>query len=172
MAVSPEATGRHGLPVYSERLSVPLWWWLVALPLVGLLGAEFAVGLPLAAQVISYLVFAAAAGGLLLFVGAARVGVQHGVLRAGRATLPLAYAGEVRVLDRAALRALMGPQADPAAWMVTRPWVREGMAVVVNDPADDTPYWLLSSRRPAELVAAIDAARPAVTPPPAPAAGA
>jgi hypothetical protein len=146
-------------PTFSERLGVPLWWWFVAAFLVLLLGAEFAVGLPMPAVVITYLVFTGAAASLLIFAGSVRVQVRPGTLTAGRATLPLEYAGEVRLLDRPALRALLGPQADPAAWTVTRPWVKEGVAVVVSDPADDTPYWLIGSRRPAELAAMIAAAR-------------
>jgi Protein of unknown function (DUF3093) len=149
---------------YAERLIVPLWWWFVAAFLVTLLGAEFHVGLPLAVKVITYLVFGGTAAFLLLFAGAVQVAVRNGTLIAGRATLPLQYAGEIRILDRPAIRALMGPETDPAAWTVTRPWVKDGVAVVVEDPADDTPYWLISSRRPQELAAAIAAARP----PPAP----
>lgn len=150
---------------HSEQLRVPLWWWFVAAFLVILMGAEFHVGLPLVVKVITYTVFGGTAVFLLLFIGAVRVGVRDGSLIAGRASLPLTYAGEVRILDRPAMRALMGPQTDPAAWTVTRPWVPGGLAVVVTDPDDDTPYWLISSRRPAEFAAAIAAARAATVPP-------
>ena len=165
MPASPPPTGRGLAPAgYSERLTVPLWWWGVAALLVLLLGAEFNVRLSLPMKILTYLIFGGAAALLLVFAGAVRVGVADGTLLAGRARLPLQYAGEVRILDRAAMRALMGPQADPAAWTVHRPWVKEGLAVVVTDPDDDTPYWLISSRRPAALAAALNAAR-AETPP-------
>lgn len=154
-ASSSSPTEGRAAPAYDERLAVPLWWWLVAAFLVLLLGAEFAAGLPAVAVAISYAVFGGAAVFLLLFGGAVRVGVRDGNLLAGRATLPLAYVGEVRLLDRAGMRALLGPQTDPAAWTVTRPWVKEGLAVVVNDPADDTPYWLISTRHPADFATAL-----------------
>jgi hypothetical protein len=33
--------------------------------------------------------------------------------------------------------------------------------IAVDDPASQAPYWLIGTRQPAELAAAIDAARPA-----------
>ena len=40
--------------------------------------------------------------------------------------------------------------------------------VPLTDPADPTPYWLVSTRHPARLVAALDAARSAAADTPAP----
>ncbi len=144
---------------YAERLRVPRWWWPVAAALVGLLGAEIHVGLPLAWKVGTYAVFGAGAAGLLLFAGAARVGVRNGQLVAGRARLPVEHTGELRVLDRAAMSAAMGPEADPAAYTLTRSWLPGAVRVEVTDPADDTPYWLVGSRHPDRLAAALEAAR-------------
>lgn len=144
---------------YDERLLVPAWWWAVAAGVVGLLGAEFHVGLPLAWKVGTYAAFGALAAGLLAFAGAGRIGVRNGQLLAGRATLPLPYAGGVRVLDRAATKALMGPQADPAAYTFTRSWLAGSVRIEVLDPDDDTPYWLVGSRHPDRLAAAVERAR-------------
>ncbi len=144
---------------YAERLLVPLWWWLVAAGLVALLGAEFHVGLPLLVKVVTYVVFGATAAFLLAFAGGVRVAVERGELVGGRARLPLQFAGDVVVVDRAAMRRLMGPGTDPAAYSVTRPWIPGGVRVSVTDPDDATPYWLLSSRHPRELAGAITAAR-------------
>lgn len=154
-----------GVPDYEERLGVPAWWWPVAAGLVGLLGAELHVGLPLVWKVGTYVVFGAVAAGLLLFAGAARVGVGNGELVAGRARLPLQYAGEVRVLDRATTRTAMGTGADPSAYTVTRSWLPGSVRVEICDPADDTPYWLVGSRHPDRLAAALEAARAGSHPP-------
>lgn len=147
------------MPDYEERLAVPLWWWPVAVALVGLLGAEFHVGLPLAWKIGTYAVFGALAGGLLLFAGAARVAVRDGQLQAGRARLPLECAGGVRVLDREDTRRVMGPDADPAAYTLTRSWLTGSVQVHVVDASDDTPYWLVGSRHPDRLAAAVESAR-------------
>ena len=86
--------------------------------------------------------------------------VRGGELRAGRHRLPLATAGEVTALDEAQTRALRGPSANPGAIMLMRPYLRRAVYVEIADPGD-TPYWLIGTRHPAELAAAITAARPA-----------
>ena len=39
-----------------------------------------------------------------------------------------------------------------------RPYVKTAVRVELTDPADPTPYWLLSSRHPQALASALDAA--------------
>lgn len=146
-------------PGYDERLRVPPWWWLAAVLLVAVLAVEAHLGVAVWVDILTVALLGTVAVALLLFVGAAHVAVAADTLAAGRARLPLQFAGEVAVLDRAAMRRLLGPGADPAAFTVVRPWVPGGVRVEVVDPADDTPYWLLSSRHPAELARAIEAAR-------------
>ena len=85
---------------------------------------------------------------------------------AGRARIPVGLLGPVRELDAAQMRALRGPRADARAYLCQRGWIPAGVAVVIDDPADPAPYWLLSSRRPGRLAAALrtaidaDAGRP------------
>lgn len=148
--------------LYEERLHVPWWWWPAAAALVALFSVELAVGLPRLAQVATVLVFGGVAGALLLSGGSARIRLANGNLYAGRAVLPLAHTGSLRVLDRRSTSLAMGREADAAAYTVTRPWLPGAVRVEVDDPADDTPYWLLGSRRPAELAAAIERARATV----------
>ena len=40
---------------------------------------------------------------------------------------------------------------------LVRPYVRRGVLVRVTDPDDPTPYWLVSSRHPRTLAAALAA---------------
>ena len=49
--------------------------------------------------------------------------------------------------------------ADARAFVTQRPWLSESVQVTVDDAADPHPYWLVSSRRPAQLAAAIETAR-------------
>jgi hypothetical protein len=85
------------------------------------------------------------------------VEVGDGVLRAGRAAIPVELVGHGRVLDRAGIRAALGPGSDARAFACLRAWIGTAVELVVQDPADPTPTWLISTRRPAALIAAIEA---------------
>jgi hypothetical protein len=125
-------------------------------------------GWPVMAAVYAGAVGAFAA--LLLSWGWASVEVAGGELRAGAARLPLAAAGDVAALDQAQTRALRGPRADPAAYLLLRPYLRTAVYVEVAGGAPVTgralaarpvPYLLVATRHPAELAAAISSGRPA-----------
>ena len=131
----------------------PSWWvlsvlfslsWLAAIgfylgPLAGLLGL-------LGAQ-------AAVTG---VFLGTAvRLRLEGTELTVGRAVLDLAYVSAVRGLDVEATEARTGPDADARAHLVLRPYVKTGVELTLDDPADPVPYWIVSSRRPTQLAEAI-----------------
>jgi hypothetical protein len=65
----------------------------------------------------------------------------------------------VEVIDVEARRELLGVSADPLAFVMQRPWIRGGVRIDLDDPADPTPYWYVSSRRPRQLAAALLEAR-------------
>lgn len=94
-----------------------------------------------------------------LSYGSARVEVREGHLRAGRARIPLSYVGAVRTLDVEGMRRQAGVDADARAHLVLRPYLKRGVRVDLTDPDDPTPYWLVASRRPEELAAALESAR-------------
>jgi hypothetical protein len=54
------------------------------------------------------------------------------------------YSGEEAVLQR-------GQRLDARAWLLMRGWIKNVVKVPILDAEDPTPYWLLSTRRPAEL---------------------
>jgi hypothetical protein len=83
------------------------------------------------------------------------VEVSDGVLRAGSARIPVALLGPAEALDVAAMRHELGPGLDGRAYVCLRAWARTGVRVAVDDPADPTPYWLVSTRRPQLLVEAL-----------------
>ena len=64
-------------------------------------------------------------------------------------------------LDAETTRLLAGRQADARAYLLLRPYLRRSVRVDVVDPADPTPYWLLATRHPDRLAAALSAARAA-----------
>ncbi|MEN3310341.1 MAG: hypothetical protein V7603_6543 [Micromonosporaceae bacterium] len=132
--------------------------WLAALALAGLLSAEVFLGAPGFATWIPYLVLLPVTALGLWWLGRIRVAVEDGEFRVDDARLPVGFIREVGVLDGEAKREALGPRADPAAFVVQRPWLRGAVLVVLDDPADPTPYWVVSARRPARLAEALLAA--------------
>ena len=143
---------------YDERLTAPVALWAAVWLGSAALGVAFAAALGPVAGLLALLV-----PGLLLSVvlvrSAAVVRVEDGDLVAGPARIPVAVLGPVEVLDAARAREVRGPASDPAGFHLIRGWVPAGVLAPVRDPGDPTPYWFVASRRPAELAAAVDAAR-------------
>ncbi len=149
---------------HRERLRAPVGWWVNA----GLMVLSFwiativALPEPWAWGITGGLFLLAAAA--LLSYGSARVEVADGVLHAGTARIELHHLGRVEALDREQTRHLSGPGADARAFLLLRPYVARAVRVAIDDPADPAPYWLISSRRPERLAAALNAARPVTAP--------
>ncbi len=138
---------------YAERLFLPVSWWLLGALFVVSVGWAFFVATPLVAAAVALVVSGLLVGALMLKYGSAQVRVDARALRAGRAVLPLGNVGAVEALDADATRRLLGPDADARAFLLTRPYCRTAVRVDVLDPTDPTPYWVISSRRPADLAA-------------------
>ena len=148
---------------YRERLHVPLAWWLLAVPTVLILGATLYAGLAEPWPVIIMAGLAAGCAAFLITLGLATVEIRNGALRAGNAVLPLTAVSEVVSLDEKQTTRLRGPRADPAAHLYSRPYLKESvyLAVAARAPGgwDSAPYWLIGTRHPAELAAAIERCR-------------
>jgi hypothetical protein len=136
-------------------LLVPASWWI--------LGSLFALSMLVAvlfylgpaAGIGSGVVIMAVIGAMFLTYGRTRIAVEADRLWVGRAGIEWQYVGGVRALDHDATRQRRGPQADARAYLVLRPYLRESVEVSITDAADPTPYWLISTRHPARLAAAI-----------------
>ncbi len=140
---------------YDERLSVPLRWWVQGTMLVASLWLAMIVALPATA---AWTITAIAMGGLalgLLAYGAARVTVDEGFLRAGRARIAGLHLGTSSALDAEATRRISGVEADARAYLLLRPYLKRAVRVQITDPADPAPYWLISTRHPDELARAL-----------------
>jgi hypothetical protein len=94
----------------------------------------------------------------LFSYGSARVEVRAGDLVAGRARIGVHHLGRAEPLDAAATRLAMGRDADVRAYLVVRPYLKRAVRVPVTDPADPTPYWLVCTRHPEALAAALNGA--------------
>jgi Protein of unknown function (DUF3093) len=151
---------------YRERLFAPPLWWVTGILMMLTFGAIVWTGFDLGITLAVFGGVIAIAAAFLFNWGRATIQVTGGELLAGGARLSLADVGEVRPLDEAQARALRGPRADPRAHILIRPYLRTAVYIEVAEPGAASPYWLLATRRPAELAAAIESARPVVSPRP------
>lgn len=76
------------------------------------------------------------------------------MIRAGRAQIERKFVTGLEAFYREEARQQRGPELDARAWLVIRPWVDPVVKITISDPADPTPYWLISSRKPEQFIAA------------------
>ncbi len=115
---------------------------LVFLPISVLAGVLVAIGMYLGVVV-------------LLWALAPTIEVTDTEFRAGRAHLPRTLVGEATAHTGAEATTQRGPALDARAWTLFRGYVRGVVRVEVTDPADPTPYWLVSARNPQAVVDAL-----------------
>lgn len=140
---------------YDERLGVPLRWWVQGTMLVASLWLAVVVATPGAvAWVVTAVAMLLLVAGLWSY-GDVRVVVADGEFRAGRARIEGRFLGAVEALDAEQTRRTAGPEANARAYLVLRPYLKRAVKVEIVDPADPTPYWLVSSRDPEGLAGAL-----------------
>jgi hypothetical protein len=141
--------------VYRERLRAPCWAWPAAVALAAFVATELALGAPALRHPITYAVTTVLALAGVWALSRITIAVDDGHLYVDDARLPRSVISAVTVVDAAGRRDLLGPEADPLAFVITRPWIPGGVCVDLDDPDDPTPYWFISSRHPERLAAAL-----------------
>jgi hypothetical protein len=141
---------------YRERLTAPPSWWLAALLFALVWGWVFVIATKWSIAIVVTVLLTAAGFALVWRYGSLLIAVEPAGLRVGNAFVESAHIGEVVPLDRATYRTRLGVGADARAFLATRPYLDHGVLVTIDDAADPAPYWLVSSRRPDTLAAALD----------------
>ncbi|MGI5153236.1 DUF3093 domain-containing protein [Plantactinospora sp. CA-294935] len=144
---------------YAERLTLPWWLWLAGIAAAGLLATELWLGSTGVRAWLPFVVLLPLAAVGLGWLGRIRIAVRDGELLVDDARLPVRFVADAIPLDAEGRREVLGVGADPLAFVVQRPWVPGAVQVVLDDPADPTPYWVISSRHPVRLAEAILAVR-------------
>jgi len=140
---------------YRERLW-PTPWVFLATALV--IPAALIVFLPINPSVgVAVAIGLYAAIVILLVVTTPAIEVADGELRAGRARLPLEVVGSAAGYRGAEATEQRGVGLDARAWLLLRGWVDPVVRIELRDDDDPTPYWLVSTRRPERLAAALNA---------------
>lgn len=135
---------------------MPVWWYLPAIGVAVLLGAEVHMGYPGIRSWIGYAITVPLFVIALFCLGRMRVRVAANELHVGAARLPLRYIGRVEIVPKEGKQAALGPELDPAAFLMLRAWVGPVVRLEVTDPDDPTPYWIFSVRDAKALVAALE----------------
>jgi hypothetical protein len=143
-------------PSYAERLSVPLRWWVQGVMLLATFWLAFVVAIPGPLPWVLTAILGAVLVAVLVSYGSARLSVADGVFAAGRARIDVTHLGAAEALDAEQTRRAAGVDADARAFLVLRPYLSLGVKVAVQDAADPAPYWLVSTRNPQALAAALN----------------
>lgn len=144
---------------YRERLWVPWWWWPLGFGLAGLIALEVNQGVQGLPDWVPFAVLGGVAAAALLWLGRSEVAVistgDTTELWAGQAHLPASAISRSAEIPKTAKSAAMGRQLDPAAFVLHKGWVGPMVLVVLDDPDDPTPYWLVSCRHPERVLSAL-----------------
>ncbi|MDA4109772.1 DUF3093 domain-containing protein [Mycolicibacterium holsaticum] len=144
---------------YRERLWVPWWWWPPGLGLAALIAFEVNMGVTGVPNWLPFAVLLPVAAVALLWLGRTEVRVVSSVddteLWVGAAHLPMSVVSRSAEVPRSAKSAALGRQLDPAAFVMHRAWVGPMVLLVLDDPDDPTPYWLVSCRHPDRVLSAL-----------------
>jgi len=142
---------------YREALRPSIGVYVIVallIPITILTAAPFSLALGV---IIALVVFFGVS--IALFATAPRIEVDATTLRAGRATIERKYIASVSAFSGDYARDQRGVKLDARAWTLFRGYIDPVVRVDLNDPNDPTPYWLISTRRPTDLAAALRAQR-------------
>ncbi len=146
------------MTIYRERLWPAVWLFLGTALVIP---ASLLVFLPInesVGVVVAVVLYGGCIG--LLLLASPVIEVTSTELVAGKARVPLELIATVTGFVGAEASAERGQRLDARAWLLIRGWVDPVVRVELNDPNDPVPYWLVSTRRPDNLVAAIAEAKP------------
>lgn len=158
-SASPSAAAESPVILYRERQWVPWHWWLMAAAVVAISTATVSLNRGIMWVIIPAILLSAIAAWVLLAWSNTVVQVEQDTdgtrwLTVKDAQLPHDVVARSTAVPSTARRNALGPQLDPAAFLVTHGWVPEHVMLVLDDPEDPTPYWLIGSKNPDELLAA------------------
>ena len=153
----PTRPANYVAPAYVERLSIKARWWAVVIAVALFGSSELFAGFD--GRVIAVVIAAVLLPTVVLLTLAGRtvLRVDPAGIHVGSATMSFDDMDSVEALDPAATRLALGPQADPSARLFVRGYIRESVRIRPRDPVP-TPYWLVSTRRPDAVIAAVEQA--------------
>ncbi len=147
-------------PVFRERLWPSVGQWVFVLVMTSSLGIAYgrAYGNDLGLMVG---IAATILLGIGIVVNTPLIQIDELNFRVGRARLPLQFVGKIQKLDDQQSRRARSTDANSNAHFQLRGGIKNTVIVEVTDPQDPHPYWQVSTRKPDELIAALQKANQA-----------
>lgn len=142
---------------FRERLTPSLWIIVSAMivaPMASLVIMRQNPSMALIVGVVVAVVVIA-----LILTTAKTVEVSGGELRVGKAHIPVELLGTPVATTGSEARIARGQNLQARSFTTIRGGIDGVVTVAVNDPADPTPAWVVSSRTPDRLAAAIGVAQ-------------
>lgn len=143
--------------LYRERVS-PKWtsfiplvlilptFWLTFVPINVLLGVS--IGLFLTVLV-----------AWMMLANAPVITVTNAEISVGKATMPINFVGNVIEIGENEAFAEKGPKLDARAYLALQASRTGLVKIELSDPADPTPYWLVSTGEPEKFLDALKRAK-------------
>ncbi len=116
--------------------------WLMLLPIAPMVGV-------FAGLLISTIIC------IFMIANSPLIQVRDGLLLVNKANISIDAIGDAIIIDKKFAFAERGPNLDSRAFLAIQASVPTMVKIKVIDPADPTPYLLVSSRRPDELISAL-----------------
>jgi hypothetical protein len=132
-----------GKTFFLSLVPLPVAIWLVSLPLNVTIGTAVAVGSYLAAMAIAT-------------AKSIRISVSKSKLEVSPATIDRKHVVVAKIIDKKDVFAERGSRLDSRAYTRFQIGVKNLVRIEISDPRDPTPYWLISTRKPRELVRALN----------------
>lgn len=156
MAASPD-TGQAPRVVYRERQWVPWYFWVLGFAAAGIAAATVGLNRPNIWFIVPLVVLSAIVVWALVSWSATTVRVTEDPdgsrwLEVKGAQVPSDVVSRSLAVPKSAKRNALGPQLDPAAFVVTHGWIDEHVMLVLDDESDPTPYWLVCTEHPRRLL--------------------
>ena len=133
-----------------EVISWPIRVWTLVIALD--LAIALAVGVALSDPQLLFLLLIL---GVLTFAFAFKnrliIEVTTESIRVAGSFLERDYISEIVDLDNNEMKIERSTRLNSLAFLAIRFWVKGGMKIVLDDPRDPTPYWLVSSKKVAEV---------------------
>lgn len=141
--------------VYRERVLPSIG--AIALPVL-LFPSAIAIMLPLNAPLaLPVAVIVTVAFSAYIYFSSPVIEVTDKTFTARGATIAIEHLGEVESIPKERSFEELGPKLDARAWLSIQASVKGLVKVEITDESDPTPYWMVSTRRPAMLVKALKA---------------